>query len=84
MHIAIDSEGLNYSKEHFIMEGTRMEELVKLLEGESDSYPTFVRGVSAISRRHPEVVDGMKQYIKENDDADSSDIIERLYDMIEL
>ncbi len=61
-----------------------MEELVNLLEGVSDTYQAFVHGVSAVCKRNPEVLDAIIQYIKENKDADSSDITEKLYDMIEL
>ena len=61
-----------------------MEELKRLLKGVSDSYPDFVRGVSAVCKSYPEVLDEIKQYIKEHKDADSSDITEKLYDMIEL
>ena len=61
-----------------------MEELKRMLEGVSDSYPDFVRGVSAVCKSYPEVLDEIKKYIKDHKDADSSDITEKLYDMIEL
>lgn len=59
------------------------DELKTLLENVSDSYPDFVRGVSAVCKSYPEVLDEIKQYIKDHKDADSSDITEKLYDMIE-
>lgn len=51
-----------------------MEELKKLLENVSDSYPGFVRGVMGEARDCPEKLDKLKEYIKENPDASSSDI----------
>ncbi len=55
-----------------------------MLESVSDSFPAFVHGVSAVCKSYPEVLDEIKKYIKDHKDADSSDITEKLYDMIEL
>ena len=51
-----------------------MEELKKLLENVSDTYSDFVRGVMGEARDCPEKLDELKEYIKENPDATSSDI----------
>ena len=61
-----------------------MEELIRQLEGVSNSYQAFVHGVTAVCKANPDVVDVMKQYIKDNPEATSSDITEKLYDLIEL
>ncbi len=60
-----------------------MKELIELLESVSDTYPAFVHGVSGVCKRNPEVLEDIKRYIKDNKDADSSDITDKLYDMIE-
>lgn len=51
-----------------------MEELKQLLLQVSDCYPDFVSGVLAEARDYPEKLDDLKQYIKDNPEADTSDI----------
>ena len=60
-----------------------MKELIKLLEGVSDTYPAFVHGVSAFCRNNPDAMHAIKKYVKENKDANSSDITEQLDDFID-
>lgn len=51
-----------------------MEELKQLLWQVSDSYSDFVYGIMGIARDYPKRLDDIKQFIKDNPEASSSDI----------
>lgn len=55
--------------------GNNMEELRQLLLKVSDSYSDFVRGVMLDARNNPDKIDELVKYIKDNPEADSSDIV---------
>lgn len=52
-----------------------MEELKILLEGVKDSYYDFVRGMMSEAEEYPERINEIITYIKENPEADTSDIL---------
>lgn len=52
-----------------------MEELRQLLLQVSDSYSDFVRGVMLDARDNPDRLDDIIQFIKDNPEATTSDII---------
>ena len=51
-----------------------MEELKQLLKQVSDSYSDFVHGIMGIARDYPKRLDDIKQFIKDNPSASTSDI----------
>ena len=51
-----------------------MEELNQLLTQVSDSYSDFVYGIMGIARDYPKRLDDIKQFIKDNPEASTSDI----------
>ena len=51
-----------------------MDELKELLLRVPDSYSDFVYGIMGIARDYPKRLDDIKQYIRNNPGADSSDI----------
>lgn len=57
-----------------IKERVDMEELKQLLLQVSDSYSDFVYGIMGIARDFPEWLDDIKQFIKDNPEATTSDI----------
>jgi hypothetical protein len=52
-----------------------MEELKVLLENVSDSYYDFVLGMLQSAREHYDRIDEIIAYIKDNPEADTSDIL---------
>ena len=53
-----------------------MEELKKLLENVSDTYSDFVHSIMLDARDYPEKIDEIKDFIKGNPSATTSDILE--------
>lgn len=51
-----------------------MEELKQLLSQVPDSYSDFVYGIMGIARDFPKRLDDIKQFIKDNPEAATSDI----------
>ena len=52
-----------------------MEELKALLENVSDSYYDFVQGMLLNAKEHYDRIDEIIAYIKDNPEADTSDIL---------
>lgn len=52
-----------------------MEELKELLKNVKDSYYDFVMGILSEAKNHPERTDKIINYIKENPEADTSEIV---------
>jgi len=55
-----------------------MEELKKALESVSDCYDDFVRGMIIIIKKKEELAEKIIDYIKENPEAKTDDVIEYL------
>lgn len=53
----------------------KMKELEKLLESVKDSYYDFVVGIMADVREYPDRIDEVIEYINNNPEATSSDIV---------
>lgn len=62
---------------------TNMDKLELLLSGVSDSYSDFVSRVKICARDNPDRLDDIIQYIKDNPEATTSDILKWIWTEID-
>ena len=61
-----------------------MEELTKMLNNIADSYYDFVLAVTQYAKRKPERLEKVLNYLKDNPNATSSDVVEFVSDQTDF